>query len=182
MFHKKITLSGLAGSGKTTIGKLLAEKLGYEFNSVGDFSRRFAMEKFNVDINRFQEICKQTPAIDLELDSAFEKFGIENEHFVMDYRLGGIFIRDGYHIFLKVSDNVAALRINMNDRGSEFCNNSIQHKLQILNKRNVLMKQRFLQSYNYDFTNLENYHLVIDTDGYSPEIVVDTILPHLECD
>ena len=31
-----ITISGLPGSGKSTIGKMLAKKLGYKFYSMGD--------------------------------------------------------------------------------------------------------------------------------------------------
>jgi cytidylate kinase len=39
-----ITISGKAGSGKGTISKLLAEKLGYEHISIGDMKRKIAHE------------------------------------------------------------------------------------------------------------------------------------------
>lgn len=40
--YKRISISGLAGSGKSTVGKLLSEKLNYEFVSVGNYSRILA--------------------------------------------------------------------------------------------------------------------------------------------
>jgi cytidylate kinase len=40
----KITIFGLAGSGTSTIGKLLCEKLGYKFMSSGNIMRSWAKE------------------------------------------------------------------------------------------------------------------------------------------
>jgi len=40
-----ITISGLPGSGKTSVGKLIAERLGYEFLSIGDLRGSFASKK-----------------------------------------------------------------------------------------------------------------------------------------
>ena len=54
----KITLSGFAGTGKSTVGKILGDKLGYEFVSVGDFSRDYA-QKMGLTINEFQKKCKK---------------------------------------------------------------------------------------------------------------------------
>ena len=41
----KITISGLPGSGTTTVAKLLAERLGYKLISAGDVFRKLAMER-----------------------------------------------------------------------------------------------------------------------------------------
>lgn len=53
-----MTLSGLAGSSKSTVGKILQEKLNFEFISVGNFSRDFAFNNYGLDINQFQEKWK----------------------------------------------------------------------------------------------------------------------------
>lgn len=47
----KITLSGFAGTGKSTIGKHIAGKLSFEFISVGDFSRQFVKGNYKI-VNR----------------------------------------------------------------------------------------------------------------------------------
>ena len=54
MIKGKITLSGKSGTGKTSVGKLLASKLGYELVSVGKFSREFAKSKYGMSIDEFQ--------------------------------------------------------------------------------------------------------------------------------
>ena len=64
----KITLSGLAGSGKTTVGELIKSNLGYNFVSIGNYSRQFAKNNYNMTINEFQEKCKQEPELDFQLD------------------------------------------------------------------------------------------------------------------
>ena len=44
MFHI-ITISGMLGSGKSTVAKLLAQKLGYEYYSTGNAQREIAKKK-----------------------------------------------------------------------------------------------------------------------------------------
>jgi len=177
---KKITLSGLAGSGKSTVGKLLANKLGCRFISAGEISRQFATEKYGVDINTFQKICSEKPSIDVELDKYFEQQGQKLSNFVMDYRLGSLFIQDGYHIFLDVSNEEAARRIKMSERGNEFLHDDFNHKLQQLNERNKLMRERFMKLYNFDFTDHKNYHLVINTNIVDVNGCVENVLKSIK--
>lgn len=176
---KKITISGLAGSGKSTIGKLLANELEYNFISAGNISRQFALENYGVDINRFQQICSEHPEIDLELDKYFGLIGQNQANFVMDYRLGSFFIKDGFHIFLQVSDHEAAERIKMSDRGNEFKSDCIEEKVKLLNKRNQMMRERFIKLYNFDFTNERNYNLVINTNNKSPKEILNYLKTRL---
>jgi len=49
MDYERITLSGFAGTGKSTVGKILANELEFEFISVGDFSREFAEKEYDDD-------------------------------------------------------------------------------------------------------------------------------------
>ena len=52
----KITISGEVASGKSTIGKLLAEKLSYSFASIGNQTRAYAQEN-GKSIIEFQRDC-----------------------------------------------------------------------------------------------------------------------------
>ena len=63
----KITISGPPGSGKTTVGRLLAERLGWEFVSTGMIFREMAEER-DVSLAKFGEMAEQDHEIDKELD------------------------------------------------------------------------------------------------------------------
>jgi predicted cytidylate kinase len=167
--NKKVTLSGNAGSGKSTVGKLIAEKLGCEFVSVGNFSRKFAEREFGLSINAFQDKCKQNPELDDLIDQKFKDYCNEHSNIVADYRLGFKFVENAFHILLKVSDKVAFSRIIQSNRKHESTN------LESIIKRNQDMRQRFIDKYEADFTDESNYNLVIDTDKFSSESIADLI-------
>lgn len=164
----KITLSGLAGSGKSTVGKLLAEKLNCPFLSMGNFSREYALRHYNAGINEFQLICKQQPEIDFELDKAFIERCKKSESAVIDYRLGFHFIPDAFSVFLSVSDEVASKRITLSGRENE--------SPETIRERNRAMRERFLETYKVDFTDLRHYQLVIDTDNLLPDQIANQVI------
>lgn len=164
----KITLSGLAGSGKSTVGRLLAKKLNYEYLSIGEYSRQYAQAYFNVGINEFQLICKQSPELDRQLDQSFIEACQNAEKAVIDYRLGFHLIKNAFHVFLSVSDEAAAKRIEASGRQNE--------NAESIRKRNREMNERFCKIYKADFTDFGNYDLVIETDKLNPEQVVNQIM------
>jgi predicted cytidylate kinase len=175
--RKIITLSGLAGSGKSTIGKLLAKKLDYEFVSIGNFSRKIAKERYNMNINEFQIFCKNHQEFDKEIDTLFSKYCNENEKLIVDYRLGFYFVNDAYNVFLKVSEQEAVNRLFNAKRQDEFGHSSASEIRKTMKKRNMLMINRFLDTYNIDFTIENNYDLVVNTDKYSNfSNIVDIII------
>jgi cytidylate kinase len=172
---KKITISGLAGSGKSTIGKMLAEELRIPFISAGEISRKFAHEAYRLNINQFQELCNQKPEIDKDLDGYFCKVTSELNEFVIDYRLGRLFIPDAFHLYLNVSDEIAANRIQAADRYHEFESNDLCTKLTVLKRRNNQMRERFYSLYGFDFTDPCHYNLIVEMDCLSPSEAVKFI-------
>lgn len=166
----KITLSGFAGSGKSTTGEMIGKKLDYEFISVGNYTRTFAKEYYNLTINEFQEKCKKQPELDFQIDEKFRTICNSKKHIVIDYRLGFKFVDNAFHVLLKVSDEMAATRINLAMRENELTSP------EGINNRNSMMRLRFLETYDVDFTNERNYDLVISTDHLNPIQVATTII------
>jgi len=160
----------MAGSGKSTIGELVAAKLSCEFISVGSWSREFAKHEFGMNINEFQDYCSKHPEIDLQIDAQMSKECRKKTHAVIDYRLGFHFIDDAFHIFLKVSEETAFNRINNARRTNEKTGRSD------LNNRNREMQKRFLKQYKVDVFDPANYHLIIDTELKTPLEIVSTII------
>lgn len=76
-----IVMAGLPGAGKTTTGKLLAEKLGYEFISQNDVRREYGMKEMPESQSRLQR----------DIDKRIANLLQEGSGVVMDaaHRYGG---------------------------------------------------------------------------------------------
>jgi len=161
----RITLSGYAATGKSTIGKTLAKELNWEFLSVGNFAREFAEKNYGMNINEFQAKCKEDSSIDKFVDSTFIDICNGKESIVADFRLGFHFVKDSFNILLVVSEQKAFERLSKANRAGE------QTDLDSIRKRNADMRQRFIESYGVDFADERNYDWVIDTsERTQPEI------------
>ena len=168
----KITLSGFAGTGKSTVGKMIQEKLNFEFISIGNYTRNYAKEIYGMTINEFQDKCKEQPELDNEIDDKFQKECNCKNNLVIDYRLGFHFIKNAFHVLLKVSDKNAYERIRLADRTDEATSE------EDIQNRNKDMRNRFKEKYGVDFTNDKNYDLVINTNDLTPEEVTSSIIKH----
>ena len=168
VFPNKITLSGEVASGKSTVGKILAEKLNYKFVSIGNRTREFAESK-GLDIVQFQKECLNDANIDKLIDKQFSEECNASENLIIDYRLGYKFISNSYHIFLKISETSAIERLKKANRYNET------HLT--ISDRNNTFRNQFQNSYGIDYTDLSNYDLVIDVDKFlSAEEIAETIL------
>lgn len=164
----RITLSGEVASGKSTIGKLLADKLNYHFISIGNKTRESA-EKMGMSIVEFQKECMANPEMDKQIDLDFYMECNSDENLVIDYRLGFKFIDKAFHIYLKISETSAIQRLKNANRGNET-----HHTLR---ERNEIFKTQFHNAYGVDYTNVKNYDLVIEIDEHSgSDAIVNYIL------
>ncbi len=118
-----ITVSGKAGSGKSTVSKLLAKKLGLKHYSSGDFMRQMAKER-GVTLAELSKQAEQDKgAIDKEIDERQKELGKKENNFVIDGRLSAFFIPNAdFKVFLDCDDDVRAKRILGDDRGTENTN------------------------------------------------------------
>lgn len=169
----KITISGIVGSGKTTVSKMIGEKLGLNVYSVGKMMREMAVE-FGKSLQEFTEDAKADKEIDFELDRR-QKALNSKEKFVMDSRLGFYFIPDSFRVFLKVDLKEAARRIFNDNRGEEGYS-GVDECLVYLKKRVEAEKVRYKQCYDIDFPCEDKFDLVIDTTTKTPEEIVEEIL------
>ncbi len=170
----KITIFGLAGTGKTSAGKILAEKLSYRFLSTGNMFREVASDR-GISLFELEEIAKTDDAIDKELDIKVEKFGKENDNFVFESRLAWHFIPDSLKISFICDLDTRIKRIA--DR---------EHKDFEKAKSETLLREKaiFERFKNYygidDVSDPKNFDIQIDTTKNNLEKVVEIMMDFLK--
>ncbi len=174
-----ITISGKPGSGKSTVGRLLAKKLGYRFFSAGDLRGRIAMER-GLTIDQLNEIGKTEKWTDEECDKLLEKMGKTENDLVFDSRLAWHFVPNSFKIFLDVDLKEAAKRIFSSIRSDEARHNSVDEMLDAITKRMNSDDERYKKWYGLSYLDLTHYDLVIDTTQLTPDKTVTKIMQELK--
>ncbi len=156
----------------------VAKRLGWRHVSAGDFMREIAAER-GVSILELSRSAEDSAAIDHEIDSRTVRLAEEGGDFVMDARLGWHFIPGSVKIFLEVSPDVAAQRIFEARRGSEHENVDLDTTRRAIESRTESERSRYLAYYDLDYTDHDNYDLVVDTSDLSIDDVVEGIVSHV---
>lgn len=175
-----ITLSGMLGSGKSTIGQMLAKQLGFAFYSTGSVQREIAKE-YGVTTLELNEMCKTHPEIDKKIDSVFIKLPLQGMNYVVDSRMAFHFIPSSFKVKLNVDTQIAGERI-MNDtlRTGERKYATVQEAVASLLSRRALEVERFKRIYQVDIDNDENFDMVLDTTYQKPEVICAQIIAQFE--
>lgn len=173
-----ITISGSPGSGKSTVSRLLARKLGYRHYSVGDFMRLIA-DRRDVSLMELSRIAEKDASIDRELDEMTRRLRGQ-DNFIIDARLAYHFIPQSVKVFLEVDDKEAARRVFNDLRPSEKKGNlTLERTQENLKERKRSEIKRYREYYSLNPYDMGNYDLVIDTTQLSSEEVVKRIMDFL---
>lgn len=178
MTHTLITITGQLGSGKSTVAKMLAERLKWQYYSTGMAQRTIAKKRgiTTVELNRLAII---DPSIDHEIDAVFKNPPWGNKPCVVDSRLAWHFLPHSLKVCLLVDTHVAAKRVlNGKGRVSEHYTNE-KEAYDYLNKRSSLEQEHFIKNYQLDITDINQFDLVIDSTHLTPEKICQKILAAL---
>ncbi len=174
-----ITLGGLPGSGKSTVKRLLADKLGYATFSTGDFVRDMAFER-NLTLEEFNELVKHDKTLDLLIDERLERIEAEEDCYIIDSHLAFHFVPSAFSVFLSISPEQSAERI-FNDAQSptRIKSGDVMLSLEEAYTRTQKRIQNHLDRYGKHYGinpyNETQYRLVIDTEAKAPDVVADII-------
>ncbi len=171
-----ITISGDAGSGKSTVAELVAKKLKFRHYSVGDFMRQI-VKKRKMTLLQVSKLAESDTKIDEELDDMQTELGRTEDHFVLDSRLGWHFIPKSFKVFLKVDLKEAARRIfNDGKRKGVEKNTTIESTKENISKRKASELKRYKEYYKINPYEEKNYNLIIDTTTTEPEEIAGRIV------
>jgi CMP/dCMP kinase len=171
----KITIFGNPGTGKSTVGKLLASKLGYAYMSSGnmfrDMGAALGMTVYEIDV-----LSQTDPQYDIKLDQMVAEYGRTHNDFVFESRLAWHFIPDSTKIQLFTNEEVAAQRVAERD----------QITVEKAKENNTLRISTYIARYPKTYPDVHypptngDFDLSIDVTHPLPEAIVDEIISWLK--
>ncbi|MCK4780352.1 MAG: cytidylate kinase family protein, partial [Candidatus Lokiarchaeota archaeon] len=142
-----LTISGLHGTGKSTIGKLIAENLGIQYYSTGQAFRDLAQD-MNMTLEEFTEYVEKFPEIDEKLDEKIIKMA-QKGNIIIDSQLSGYILKSiaDFKILL-----LCPLEIRVK-RMAERDDTTYEQKLKETKLREKSELERFKNLYNIDLSD-----------------------------
>jgi len=176
-----IILSGMPASGKSTVAKLISEKLGIKFLVGGDVLKNMARELgFNPEIGnwwdteegkRFLEVRMKDPNFDKRVDS-FLLNSIKNEDFIItSWSIPWLVDDNHLKVWLKASFKTRVNRLAQRD------NISKTDAEKIIKDRDIENIKHYKKLYGYVLgKDLDVFNLVVDVDSVKAETVAEMLI------
>lgn len=171
----RITLSGDLGSGKSSVGRLLAARLNAPHFSAGTLFREIGQIS-NLDALNTNLAAENNAAIDHAVDGRTLELDKLHESFVIDSRMAWHFVTNAIKVYLSASPVTAAERIVSDKSRSTEAYESVAAAIVALDQRRESEVKRYKKLYGVDISDIGNYDIVIVTDDARVEEVTDLIL------
>jgi predicted cytidylate kinase len=171
-----ITISGLPGTGKTTVAKLIEKQLGVRYIYSGEIFRELA-KKHKMSLAEFGKYCETHQEIDEKLDQY--QLGILREgNVIVEGRIAGWLAYQNHipalKVLLEADVNVRAHRIVKREQGD------IEKRKKEMLKREQSEATRYKKYYGIDVRNTSIYDVIVDASEKTPQEIMGIILQHLE--
>jgi predicted cytidylate kinase len=173
-----ITISGVPGSGKSTVARILAQRLHLKHYSTGDFMREMARKR-NISLEELGDLAKIDPSIDKELDERQIALGKEEDNFIIDGRLSYHFIPHSIKVFIDVDVEEGARRIlkdSLSGLRKEEQAATLQEMVNAIKKRIAVEQERYRNYYGLNPYDKTQYDIVVDSTHISAEDVAEKIV------
>ena len=165
-----LTVSGPAGSGKSTTAAELAEAFDLDHVSGGDIFRELAAERGYSPVE-FNELAEEDGEIDRDLDRRLYDIAHERDGLVLESRLAGWLAGDAadFRVWLDAPLTVRADRIaDREDKPVDVAREETR-------RREDSEALRYESYYGIDIDDLGIYDVVLNTARWSPEAVLSVL-------
>ncbi|MBX3286574.1 MAG: cytidylate kinase family protein [Actinobacteria bacterium] len=169
-----VTLSGLPGSGTSTVARMVAAALGLDHLDGGTVFRAAAAER-GLSLADFAALAEADDAIDRALDDRLTERA----------RAGDVLLESRLAGWLATRAELAALRIwiacDEDERARRVAGREGHDALVALEHnrdRERSERARYLGYYGIDLTDLSIYDLVLDSTSAGPDELVEAITGH----
>ncbi|MFZ2498635.1 (d)CMP kinase [Methanosarcina sp.] len=168
----QITVSGLPGSGTSTISRLLAEYYELELISSGEVFRRIAKEK-GMSLSEFGTMAEKDPSIDLAIDKNQRDIIRSQDNLILESRLAGHMasgVPNVLKIWIKAPLAVRVKRIQKREKALSF---DEEYKKTVLREKSEAL--RYINYYNIDIGDLSIYDIVVDSEKWNQYQILDVL-------
>jgi predicted cytidylate kinase len=169
--NTRISIAGDIGSGKSTVAKAVAARLGVEPLSTGGIQRQLAAAR-GINTLELNRLAETDPSIDQQIDDYLR--ALPPGPLVVESRMAWHFVADTTRIFLYILPTAAAQRILGASRSDESYRHA-EEAIARLRERRESEIHRFQKYYGVDIGNLRNYDFVIDTTHVGVDRIVEAI-------
>jgi cytidylate kinase len=171
-----IVVSGQPGSGKSTIARRLAEKLGLRYLYTGEIFRSIARAR-GMSLTELSRLAERDASIDLEIDRRTIEEALKGG-VVIDSHLAGWVLAGlaDFSVYLKAPLRVRIERIARREKMDPE-----EAAADILGRESSQWR-RFRSLYSIDTTDLSVFDLVIETSHYKPDEIIELIIKALPRD
>ena len=182
-----LTISGVPGSGKTTVAKILAEKLNLKFYSMGEMRGKIAIER-GITIAELNALGEKDSSTDKPVDDYQRELGKTSDNFIAEGRISWHFIPNSFKILVMCDPEEAAQRLysinraHADEQNDEPIYHSVEDAQEQLEKRIQSDQTRYKKYYGIeDYLNPKHYDLVIDTThNTGPEMTSEQIIAEMK--
>jgi predicted cytidylate kinase len=167
-----IGISGSPGSGKTTVARMLSDRIGIRFHSMGSVFRSIADEK-KLSLKELSTLAESDSSIDHLIDRRQSEM-LRAGGIIMDSRLSCWLMKrsniNGLKVWITAPLDVRAKRV----AGREGI--GMAEARESIKAREESEADRYRKYYGIDMRDLSIYDIVINNAWMSPEDCCDVIL------
>jgi predicted cytidylate kinase len=158
----KICISGLTGSGKTTIAEILSKKLHYPLISS-------SYKNLTKDIVKFTQENVNNEKLAKEFDKKIIQLAKKEKNCIITTWLGPWFIKNSFKVWLYASEEERIKRVAKREKLS------LKKAKEYVEKKDNSTIKHFMKVYGINILEHEDFDLIINTESFSKNKIAEII-------
>ncbi|MGP8321085.1 MAG: (d)CMP kinase [Methanosarcinaceae archaeon] len=168
-----LSISGLPGSGTTTVSKLLSGHYGVDIVNAGDVFRKLAKEH-GMTLAEFGALAESDALIDVKIDERQKEIANTRDNIIIEGRLAGYMAEEALKVWIKAPIDVRVKRISRRE-GASF--DMVRDETI---KREASESARYKEIYEINLEDLSVYDMVIDSAKWDPIGIMKILMAAIE--
>jgi cytidylate kinase len=160
----RITVSGLPGSGTTSLARHLADILQTDLISAGEVFRQMAQDH-GMELAEFGRLAESDPSFDRRIDDRQKEIALAHDNIIVEGRLSGWFVPEAdLKIWL-----YATLECRVNRIQNRDTIGNPESAAEMTRERESCEAVRYKTYYGIDIADISPYHIVLNSERFNVE-------------